>query len=341
MTRVPILPLVLAVLLTVPMAVTAVGILDAGDHEHRGQATFSITQDLLAADPTGSFLVGPLYIEHDDNHTSNVWMDVGDDAAEVGRWLGPFDGEVPAVNLAVLPDGRVMYYSGVEARPADQTGNTDLTFMVGDFPEHAKSRVMSVTVGPDGALTHEVTLAGPETGGNHDLFCSGTTITPDGTVLATGGTQWHTLDEQPDEAALTPLKGSEQVMRFSATDDRWTQGSEMGVDRWYPSALQLPDGRTLIASGIQTLAQPQTHNTLLEIYDPVTDTHEAVEPTLEVAPGVTVGQLLPDRPSTGSPSVDETHDRIPNLPMYPRLTTIPSGERAGEVFYSTAGDLWG
>lgn len=299
-----------------------------------------------------SFSFGDYTVTKDANHTMNVAVDVAEDPAETGRWLGPVDGEAPAVNLAVLKNGDVVYWSGVEARSEDQTGPGQLTFMVGDFPIDGRSRVLSYQV--DGEeITATVATPDPESGGFQDMFCSGTTIGPDGSVFSTGATEWHTLDEgmsgeQEDiEAAFwTPLKGGEQVVRFQRTDEapfagEWDKPADMSVDRWYPSALQTADGDTLIASGIQTLAQFQTHNTRLEVFDPDTGEIQAYDPTTELAPGVEVGQLVPDHPETGQTSVDETHDRIPNLPMYPRMFTVPTGPQKGDQFYTTAGDLWG
>src|SRR5690349_2779802 len=48
------------------------------------------------------------------------------DLAKVGRWETPFDGEVPAINMVLLHDGRILYWSGVEANQTD--GATEMTF---------------------------------------------------------------------------------------------------------------------------------------------------------------------------------------------------------------------
>lgn len=225
-------------------------------------------------------------------------------AAQVGQWLPWFDGEVPAVNMAVLPDGRVLYYSGVEA---DESDSLDEATFFTSVPLKSLVRIWDPKTGA-------VTTPSPADGGGGDLFCSGTTVTADGRVLAAGGSEWYTL---PDTGL--PVKGVKDTRTFDAGSDTWEQGPSMTVRRWYPSVLSLPDGRALVASGIKNLSDPSTHNSLVEILD------DGAWSVLGAPP----------------PTFGDVEMTAMNLPMYPRLFVVPGGPLAGDVFYSTVGTLWG
>ncbi len=62
--------------------------------------------------------------------------------AQTGRWLAPFEGGVPAVNMIVLNDGRVLYWSGVEANTTD--GGENIVFF-DVHPTDAQSRVLDLS----------------------------------------------------------------------------------------------------------------------------------------------------------------------------------------------------
>lgn len=248
------------------------------------------------------------------------------------------EGEVPAVSMALLPGGEVLYFSGAEA---DETkdGPTDLQFIWEARPTDARSRVLDLGTG-------DVETPTPEDGGHQDLFCSGITVTPDGTGLAAGATEWYTLDEDPPEAFYTPVRGGEQTLLFDpdagdGPGGEWTRSDDMAEERWYPSTLQLPDGDTLVASGIQDLFYPNSYTTLLERFDPQQGAWDQVETSLELADGVAVDQqIAPETPDTGFAPADDTHEGPPNLPMYPRLHVLPGGPHEGDVLYTGNGDVW-
>ncbi len=269
---------------------------------------------------------------------------------DIGQILDPIEGEVAAVSLAVLPGGDLLYYSGAEA---DQTrdGPTDLHFISQAHPKPAESRVMSLDTVTEDHVQYDVRTPTPSHGGPADIFCSGITLMSNGNALAPGATHWHTLDEDPPNNLYTPLKGGEQTLLYdpahedAAPGDQggsWHQTDDMAQPRWYPSALQLPSGDALVASGVQTLFFPNTYNTLLETFDPTTETwtvHDDIG--LEIADGATVPQnTLPQTPNTGLAFIDETHQGLPNLPMYPRLHVLPGGPHQGDVLYAANGDVW-
>jgi hypothetical protein len=227
----------------------------------------------------------------------------GEGPAALGRW-DPLiiEGEVPAVSMAVLPDGRVLYWDGVEVAHDHGDGDLmdDATFFL-SHPHDADSRVLDLS----GAAPQVITPLNSN-GGSSDLFCAGHVILPDGRVLAVGGTDWTTI---PEAGGWDILYGTPDARVFDPEITGWVDAPEMDHGRWYPSVITLPDGHALVASGIETLTNPMTLQTALERYDAEAEAWS----------------------SAG--------DRL--LPMYPRLEVVPSGPLAGQVFYSTVGAMWG
>lgn len=219
----------------------------------------------------------------------------GPSLAATGRWLAPFDGEVPAVSMSVLPDGRVLYWDGVEVEGEQ---DLDFTFFL-TYPHRAESRVWDPATGL-------VTTPNDSTGAGSDLFCAGHAILPDGRVLAAGGTDWTSI---PQAGAWDILYGSYDARVFNPATNDWERVADMGHGRWYPSVLTLPSGDALAASGIATLTSPDTMQRAYEVYDAEAD------------------------------DWSDAGERL--LPMYPRLIPVPSGPLKGELFYTTAGALWG
>jgi hypothetical protein len=227
------------------------------------------------------------------------WMSAGPaaDVADEGRWLAPFDGEVPAVNMVLMHDGSVLYWSGVD----DHDGAT-VPFFV-DSPHPAHARVVDFA-GPVAVVRTPT----PHDGGAGDMFCAGQTVLADGSVLVVGGTEYVPLVPFTDG---WHVYGLNSARRFDPATDAFATQQPMVGWRWYPTALTLPDGSALVASGIADLPYPQTHVTFQERFDPATRTWS----------------VLP-------PGADNL------LPLYPRLFVVPSGPLKGDVYYAPVGCLW-
>lgn len=176
--------------------------------------------------------------------------------SQSGRWLAPFEGQVPAVSMALLNDGRILYWTGVEANEGD--GITDWDFFT-QHPLIGESRIVDLS----GAEPF-VTTPQPPDGGAADLFCAGLAIMPDGRVLAVGGSEWR---EFPRNAPPFFLDGSRDTRYFDPKTDTWTVGPDMLLGRWYPTLLELPDGSPLAASGIGNLPTPDDLWTKWETYN--------------------------------------------------------------------------
>jgi len=137
----------------------------------------------------------------------------------IGRWTAPFEeGDVlapGAVEAAVLPDGRVFYFTGTENpdHPAPP-------------PRHGGVRLLDLRSG-----TPEWTA--PREGGAGELFSSDLTTLPDGRLLLTGGPHTASLyDPRTNSVAAT---------------------APMTSERWYPHVAIGPDGNPTVFGGVTRL----------------------------------------------------------------------------------------
>lgn len=250
-------------------------------------------------------------------------------ADERGEWKEPFDSEIPAVNLALTPDGDVIYYSGTEANHSHE-GDEDEPHVHGDdasyftrYPNRSESRVYDPSTGDIS-----------EPGGDPvvDLFCSGTTVRPEGDVLTVGGTDWRIFGDDGQPIVDNPeVRGTDEVFTFSAENDDWTSQPDLNVRRWYPTVIETADGGALAAAGIKNLSEANTHNAYLEKLDPGEKEWDLIEPSIQVAEGVSVDHMG----QSGN-----TELAVANLPMYPKLFVVPSGPYEGQILYPANGDLW-
>jgi hypothetical protein len=187
-----------------------------------------------------------------------VPVSAGPDPALVGAWTDIFEGEVAAVNIALMHDGSLLYYSGVEANPHDELH--EATFFTAD-PKIGESRVLLFT--PNGP---QVIIPENPDGGASDLFCTGHTFLPDGRLLAAGGTNWQNLP-----SLSTPLEGTADARVYDPETRSWTVVAEMEERRWYPSVISLADGTPLVSAGIGNLTDPTTMVERHETYDFLAD----------------------------------------------------------------------
>jgi hypothetical protein len=151
------------------------------------------------------------------------------------------------------------------------------------------------------------TNAGASRGLHYNIFCSGNVSLADGRVLFIGGHDkggnnglrklnifdpvtetWVHRPDPPVRVAYLFDPTGKQIPHPSALDEANTDplhSSDMQYQRWYPTAVALPDGRVLILSGSDQdtsvgpslAALTKVRHAAPEIYNPATDTTLALE----------------------------------------------------------------
>jgi len=270
----------------------------------------------------------------------------GGAAAQAGTFSQPFqepglpDGSTPctaqdsyagkcvptAVSAAVLADGRILYWNGLEGTERS-SANTVLQF--GAVAASDQSRVLDLSrltwtrPSPvDGGGTNpqpDLLLPGTPVNqaSNDALFCSSLLQLADGRVLATGGTDYYEEPGVPGTGlGVTELEGLKNTRIFDPAGDTWTQTGEMHFGRWYPSTVTLADGQVFVASGVTKLIKPVYSN------DP-TDS------------GTNVRQTETYNPATGRWTYNGTAGDH-SLPLFPRLHLLPDGN----VYYDAGGQVF-
>jgi hypothetical protein len=72
-----------------------------------------------------------------------------------------------------------------------------------------------------------------------DLFCAGQVLQPQGQLLVAGGTLQY-----------DPFHGLSTTVQFDPASQQWSTLSPMNFGRWYPTLVNLGNGRTLAVSGL-------------------------------------------------------------------------------------------
>lgn len=277
-----------------------------------------------------------------------------------GEWTRPFeeDAGVPrcqsassgsrlckpvAQAAAVLPDGRVVYFEGVESygggrgsgspEPSGAGHSRALDLRTGEaqFARPELRLDESAHPGPGdssedapGAPGLPKSFVLPEMGGDPGgsvdtspdegvLFCSDLTTLSDGRVLVAGG---NGPAGPPGRGGEVPnaglVEGRQSARLYDWRTDTWRSAAAMNHPRHYPGVVELADGKVLVAGGVsraisgtESLGVRRT-----ETYDPAADswTENHTGPESETA-----------------------------LPLQPRLFLAPNGK----VFYNGVGELWG
>ncbi|HXL16929.1 MAG TPA: hypothetical protein VN961_05345, partial [Streptosporangiaceae bacterium] len=181
--------------------------------------------------------------------------------ADVGAWqVLPFHSEVLAVHAALLPSGDVLFAAG--------SGNSLTRFQSPDFGDVAKKIWVSVvwdpTISPPpGNDTNFFHPATPHDGAGKvlDFFCGGETFLPDGGLLSAGGTL---VFAHPGAG----FAGRADTVVFDPATEQWVRRRPMQHGRWYPSLINLGDGRVLVTAG---LSETGRRNTSIETFFPGSD----------------------------------------------------------------------
>ena len=133
------------------------------------------------------------------------------DPGSTGQWQPPILWDVIAIHAAVMPTGEVLHYS----------------YPSGD-PDGSRARLWD-------PVTEQFSVVDMNT----DIFCSGLSFLPNGSLFVTGGNDYD-----------CQFQGRHVTNTFDSFTQTWTQLGDMSVGRWYPTNITIGDGRVLILSGL-------------------------------------------------------------------------------------------
>src|SRR5438552_2900267 len=167
-----------------------------------------------------------------------------------------------AVSVVVLPDGRVLYWDGLEGFENIQHSTVA---EAGDAAVNDQSRVLDLR-GPSWS-TPEPGDGGANPNGYDDeylypnapapldqvfndkgrapgaLFCSDQVLLANGDVMTTGGTSYYSEPHVPGtDYGVAELEGLKNTRIFHPATGRWSQTGSMHYGRWYPGVVTLPSG---------------------------------------------------------------------------------------------------
>ncbi|MGH2758396.1 MAG: galactose oxidase-like domain-containing protein [Actinomycetota bacterium] len=242
-----------------------------------------------------------------------------------------FDCKPAAASMAILPNGKSIYFNGIEgsedvdlgiAGEIGQAGGNDqirLLDVRGARPKWSLTSPDRAGANPNGYEIEPVApgLATTETYNDGAVFCADLNYLADGRLMVVGGTAYYAepgVDGM--QFGLAELEGLRSTRFYDYRTNRWTQGDDMDFGRWYPTLVTLGDGKTFVASGVQKLIKP-------------------VYPTHPTDSGRNVTQTETFDPKTRKWTYNgESADR--SLPLFPRLHLLPNGH----VYYNAAGQVF-
>jgi hypothetical protein len=142
-------------------------------------------------------------------------------AAACGTWrVTSTPSPVRAVHAALLHTGKVLLVAG--------SGADEASFDAGSF----KTSIWD----PETETTQAVSTP-------WDAFCSGHAFLPDGRLLVAGGTSAFPTETDGKYA------GTNKAYVFDPDTSRYEAAPNMGTARWYPTVVELGDGRLLTVAG--------------------------------------------------------------------------------------------
>ena len=174
-----------------------------------------------------------------------------------GAWAPSVPLPAIAINAALLHTGKVLYfaYPWRPGRPdPDNPGQT--------LPdsEQAVAYVFDPATGQSKEVDPPIN---PDTGKPAIIFCAGTSTLPDGRILVVGG--------DVGDPTVQPNQGADTVYTFDPDTETWQTFARTRQGRWYPTQLEMGDGRTVIMAGMPKQSDPDwsiATNADVEIFSP-------------------------------------------------------------------------
>jgi len=174
-----------------------------------------------------------------------------------GFWAPGVKLPIVAIHTTLLRTGKVLFfaYPWRPGRPDPDNPGQTLT-----NPGYADAYVFDPVTGESKQVTPPIN---PETGKPAYIFCSGTSTLPDGRVLVVGG--------DVGDPTLEDQRGLNTIYTFDPITETWQSQPRTRQGRWYPTQLEMADGRTLILAGAPNTPDPDWNsriNSDIEVFSP-------------------------------------------------------------------------
>ena len=177
---------------------------------------------------------------------------------DIGQWTSaPFAIPNYAIHSAVLPTGKVLFW-----------GYPPISG--GARPNEGRAALWDPAKGTGPGSLRSIPPPQIDVDGDGDtepapIYCSGQSFLPNGALLATGGNL--AFSSVPDDP-YTSYPGHNRAFTFDPWSETWIQQPAMRKGRWYPSQVEMADGRTAILSGYSHEVPGGVYNQDLEIFTP-------------------------------------------------------------------------
>jgi hypothetical protein len=226
-----------------------------------------------------------------------------------GRWsTARVDLPTWAINAAMLPTGKVALWGRGALDPVSGVRVNSAPFYLWDPATNRTTEIAPPIerIDYDGDGQEDDLAPAP-------IFCSGQSFLPSGELFVAGGNLFY-----PDYGTRDGGAGHDEYGGFSGTytfdpwTETWTTQPRMAHGRWYPSQVELPDGRQLVASGYDEDGEG-ADNQQLDVFTPG-----------------------PQRGSKGTIAEPPAGTRA-TLGFYPQMQVLPGGRVAyvGQVSEQT------
>jgi hypothetical protein len=168
---------------------------------------------------------------------------IGGKWGNVFKWGTSSTGLV-ATHAANLPDGRIISFSAWKELAFGLQDNTFIDRTDGYIWDPGKGATPNISQSSFMQADAGDNTQGTSNPLDHDMFCAGLAMLPDGRLFAGGGGSFDSNGGQP---AISQYKTSYFDFRTSA----WSAGNDdnMKTAHWYGTAVALPDNRVFMVGG--------------------------------------------------------------------------------------------
>ncbi len=176
-----------------------------------------------------------------------------------GRWTGQIQIDGLAINSTLLPTGKVLWFA-YRSKPDWTPPHTPAS-------DEALNYVDAYVFDPaTNTSVRRDPPTDPRTGKPFNLWCGGQTFLRDGRLVVAGGNLAYYSNASPK------YRGLDVVVTFNPFNETWTYQGRMRDGRWYPTLVELADGRVVIVAGLDSGGvDSEFNNPDVEVFTPSAD----------------------------------------------------------------------